>query len=107
MVPQCHCQRTRIPALFNVHNPAQFLRSSPERRSCGRAYRFSRVSVSNLGVYDLRDRPIDNEVTFPDEFYEHIRQYVDAEEAVQAFKQQNSRCYGSQLVGGHTLRSLP
>lgn len=29
MVPWCHCQKTQIPAMFNVHNPAQFLRSSP------------------------------------------------------------------------------
>jgi hypothetical protein len=49
--------------LFNVHNPAQFLRSSLGE-VVGRDYRFYRGSVSNLGVYDLRDRPIDNEVTF-------------------------------------------
>jgi hypothetical protein len=37
----------------------------PQRRSDGRAYNVYRVRISNLGVYDLRDCPIDNEVTFP------------------------------------------
>ena len=34
----------------------------PQRRSCGRAYSFRQVFLTNLGIYGLRDRPVDNEV---------------------------------------------
>jgi hypothetical protein len=40
-------------------------RALPQRRSDGRAYDVYRVHIRNLGVYDLRDCPLDNEVTFP------------------------------------------
>jgi hypothetical protein len=56
------------------------------------------VSVSNLGVHDLRDRPLDNEVTFPDEPYEDIRHYLEAKEAVQALTD-------IWDMGGHTAIS--
>jgi hypothetical protein len=44
-----------------------FLAFLPQRRCRGRAYSFLQVFLSDLGIYDLRDRPVDNEVRFPDE----------------------------------------
>jgi hypothetical protein len=62
--PLCHCQQTRFSAMFTVHTQHSSC-ALPQRRTDGRAYNVYRVRISNLGVYDLRDCPIDNEVTFP------------------------------------------
>jgi hypothetical protein len=62
MVRSCHCQQTQIPAslTFMVWHRFGFL---PQRSTCGRTYSFRQVSRNSVGIYDLRDHPVNNEVT--------------------------------------------
>jgi hypothetical protein len=50
--------------MFNVHNAVRSC-VPPQRRCCGRACSLPQVFLSNLGVYVIRSRPVDNEVTRP------------------------------------------